>query len=36
MGGLAEVRANCVTVFYLTPFGGYSIFTPRCLVNVTS
>ena len=30
-----EVRASGVTVFFLTPFWGYSIFTPRCLVDVT-
>ena len=28
-------RVSCVTDFHLTPFCGYFIFTPRCLVDVT-
>ena len=28
-------RASCVAVWYLTPFWGYFILPPRCLVDVT-
>ena len=34
-GGMGSDRLQCVAVCYLTPFWGYSIFTPRGLVDVT-